>query len=327
MNEDDFIAILADGMQFEEGWLTSTGAAFANLNPGNLVFAGQPEAVANGRWAKFGTFYEGKAAQIALLKEYLTKFDTLQDIIGTYAPANENNVTSYLNAVINFFMWRNVKIGVRDSIKQFLSECKTPVVNILVNQLYAPDDWHAIQKTVSQCAGYMPEYSFAVRYTNDPIAPTDIVTVTEPVPPSSYSTIGVGVVERIMALQPTPDVLNVVVFNGSLLVGHASPAGGCAFSGSSFKKTEPVQAAASLTYEGPAFVDSVARALFHEIIHMLFGVTGGNDTLHEYLIAHGGYPQNLATDLEIVFNGNSLNTPAAVLNLARSAAEIAQKIA
>jgi hypothetical protein len=44
-------------------------------------------------------------------------------------------------------------------------------------------------------------------------------------------------------------------------------------------------------------------------------VTKQSDILHQYLIAHGGYQADTATDLLAVFDGNQLNTPSAILAL------------
>ena len=72
-------------------------------------------------------------------------------------------------------------------------------------------------------------------------------------------------------------------------------------------------------------MDSTARIIFHELIHELFALTKQTDTLHAYLIAHGGYAQNLADDLRAVYNGGQLNTEIAVVNVAAEGLKEAQK--
>lgn len=72
-----------------------------NNNPGNLEFRGQrgaaPEA-GSGRFAAFGTMAEGVAALGRQLQLYGKRgADTLREIIGKWAPSNENDTGAYIS--------------------------------------------------------------------------------------------------------------------------------------------------------------------------------------------------------------------------------------
>lgn len=72
--------------------------AWANNNPGNLVFLGETNAVANGRFAKFETYQDGYNALKELLihactgqsKVYRSTM-TLLEFQETYSPPSDNN--------------------------------------------------------------------------------------------------------------------------------------------------------------------------------------------------------------------------------------------
>jgi hypothetical protein len=117
---------------------------------------------------------------------------------------------------------------------------------------------------------------------------------------------------------------NVLIYNGSVMVGHPTPAGGCEYQYTLTKNPEQVTVAAyaSVIYEGPTFTDSTARDIFHELIHELFTVTEQPDVLHADLVKGEGYTANAWTDLEGCFTGNQLNTPVAVENLEKEKAAI-----
>jgi hypothetical protein len=76
-----------------------------NNNPGNLEFRGQRGATredGEGRFAKFGSTEEGVAALARQLQLYGSRgIDTIEEIIGKYAPASENNTSAYINAMVN----------------------------------------------------------------------------------------------------------------------------------------------------------------------------------------------------------------------------------
>lgn len=76
-----------------------------NNNPGNLEFRGQAGAVpeaGSGRFAKFGTAYEGLQAMSRQLLRYFDgkttgkELRTVSDIVGTWAPKNENDTLAYI---------------------------------------------------------------------------------------------------------------------------------------------------------------------------------------------------------------------------------------
>ena len=91
MLKTDFIHLISDAVQQHEGWLATGGASYPNLNPGNLTFAEQPNAVANGRWAKFPTFWDGKQALNNDIGAKMTRLNTIRDIITEYAPQSQND--------------------------------------------------------------------------------------------------------------------------------------------------------------------------------------------------------------------------------------------
>lgn len=85
------------------------GAAAKNLNPGNLRFAGQRGAtMGTGGFAKFESVDQGLVALANQLNLYLTgrsamgQLDTIQSLISTYAPPNENDSKAYIKKVAQF---------------------------------------------------------------------------------------------------------------------------------------------------------------------------------------------------------------------------------
>ncbi|WP_334469250.1 lytic transglycosylase catalytic [Arsenophonus sp. PmNCSU2021_1] len=74
-----------------------------NNNPGNLNFVGQRGAVRespNGRFAKFNTAFEGLQALSSQLNRYAERgLNTVEKIISTWAPANENNTRAYIDKI------------------------------------------------------------------------------------------------------------------------------------------------------------------------------------------------------------------------------------
>lgn len=200
------------------------GAAYQNLNPGNLVFAGQPGAVQNGAWAKFSTFYTGKQAQLNQLALDLTRFDTISELISDYAPPSSNDTQAYIQDVIQFFAWRNLTIGPTDSISAFIAHCQIPVILVAVNQLWEPDDWHAIQQAISQVAGYMPGYTFSCRYSNDDLS-ASVTTIDTIISPQTAVISAPGTAEVLKPYQEG-QVLNVLIYGGAVMQGK-NPAGGC----------------------------------------------------------------------------------------------------
>lgn len=313
MLKTDFIHILSDAIQQHEGWSATEGASYPNLNPGNLEFEGQLGAAANGRWAKFDNFYDGKQGLNNDISAKLKKLSTIRDVITVYAPPNENDTEAYIAAVCAFFLSRNVVVNADTPIDTLLSTCQTPMVVIVINQLFQPADWAQIQATIVDCAKYMPAYAFSTRYSNVDFS-KDIVESQGNPTQTPWAVISGSATNKAIAPYNNGQVLNVLLYNGSVLVGNGQAAGGCEWQGQTLNG-DPVSAYASVVYEGPTFTDFDSRAIFHELIHELFSVTGQTDILHQYLMEHGGYMANLLTDLEAVFTGNQLNTPAAVQKL------------
>jgi hypothetical protein len=320
MLQNDFIGICADAIQFHEGWADGNPAV-ANNNPGNLRFADQPGATAGKDFAIFPDFYAGRHALEADLKAKLSAgIDTVRDLITKYAPPNENNTEAYITTVLNYFAWRNIKIKDSDSIA---GATVPAVVLIDINGLWKPNDWHAVQQAISQVAEYMPQYCFSTRYTNTDLSAA-VVNINVPPFTETMSAISEGATHDILAQLNDGQTMNIMVYDGSIQQGHKSAVGGCEYGG--YTLPVPESSFASVIYEGEAFIDSTARIIFHELIHELFALTKQTDTLHAYLIAHGGYAQNLADDLRAVYNGGQLNTVAAVAAVAEQGLQEAQNL-
>lgn len=80
-------------------------------NPGNLIYAGQPNAVKVGRFAKFPTPEIGFRALIKQIQSDQKKDLTLEKFINKYAPQNENDTNKYiLNAENELNINKNIKI-------------------------------------------------------------------------------------------------------------------------------------------------------------------------------------------------------------------------
>jgi hypothetical protein len=113
-------AVPAPSAPIQKG--TGRTRAERNNNPGNLEFRGQAGAVpesGSGRFAKFGTQAEGVAALVKQLQRYGSRgLDTLEEIIGTYAPSSENNTQAYIAAL-------SKRLGVGGSDQLDLSDSNT----------------------------------------------------------------------------------------------------------------------------------------------------------------------------------------------------------
>lgn len=315
MLKTDFIHVFSDAVQNHEGWLAQGATSWPSLNPGNLEFAHQNGATPNGRFAKFPDFYTGKQAQLNdLTAKVNAGLDTIRAIIYRYAPPSENNTEAYIQSVVSYLAGFNMQIGADDSIKHFVASSQKPVVLVAVNQIYQPGEWQAIQRAVQKVASYMPNYAFSCR-TSNAYLESDILEIQNSNPPGGiYSGVAATAVHNVLAPYNQGQALNVLIYSGSIMLGHPEPYGGCEFHGVT-EPQAPISAVSAAMYNGPEFIDPLARVIFHELIHELFDLTGQNDSLHEYLIAHGGYAADLAIDLEAVFTGNQLNTPVAIANL------------
>jgi hypothetical protein len=314
MDSNTFLHILSDAQQEHEGWSETTGAAYPNLNPGNLKFVGQANAVASSNgFCKFNNFYDGKQAQLNdLTAKYNAGLHTLRAIITRYAPPKDNDTDAYIATVVAFFKARNIVIDADEDIPTFINNFQKPVVLTVIDQMYDPPAWAAIQAAIVQNCAWMPNYTFSCRYSSASLV-GHIISLQNQMPPGGqYSGPDGESVKQIIAPYNHGELMNIVLYSGTLLVGFPMPFGGCEYGG---VKLDPVSSVASAMFEGPSFVDSFARVIFHELIHELFDITQQGDSLHAYLIAHGGYAQNTEADLLAVFNGSSLNTPAAVATL------------
>ena len=197
-------------------------------------------------------------------------------------------------------------------IDAFLSQCQTPVIIIVANQIWQPADWASFQASLVALAQQMKQYAVVTRYSSVDLSNDVIQVNTSPI--AQTSAISLNATKSLIAAYNNGQTLNVLVYDGTVMQGHPSPVGGCEWQGQTLN-SDPVTAFASALYNGPAFEDANARIIFHELIHELFSITKQTDTLHEYLEAHGGYAANTWADLAAVFTGNSLNTPSAVETL------------
>jgi hypothetical protein len=317
MEKTSFASLLADAITFHEGWAVGS-ASYNNLNPGNLVFDHQAGAIDSGdehHFAKFETFYAG---QTALVNDIAAKIDagltSVQAIIDRYAPPEENDTSSYVDVVLDFLLWRCSDVSAVQPYSEIPPKAEILVV---INQIFEPADWHAIQQAISRCAGYMPEYSFIVAYSNADLS-NDIIQVNSPLISAQTSVVSLPGTQGVVTRLAQGQTLSVLVYDGTIMQGHPTPAGGCEYQ--QFF-SEPTITFSSVMYEGAQFIDPTARILFHELIHELFSLTKQTDILHAYLIDHGGYDADLAEDLTAVFTGNQLNTPQAI-----SALETQEKV-
>lgn len=92
-----------------------------NNNPGNLNFVGQAgatkESGPGGRFAVFQSMGEGIAALYSQLRRYYARgLDTIDEIVRTYAPAVENDVNAYIQALVKSTgLGANQQIDVNDA--------------------------------------------------------------------------------------------------------------------------------------------------------------------------------------------------------------------
>jgi hypothetical protein len=91
---------IAAKIQQIEGYYPGT-VAYANNNPGNLVFAGQSGATLGaGGFARFATYSDGLNALNDQIQLYAGRGMSIQDMMNVYAPASPgNNPVAYANQV------------------------------------------------------------------------------------------------------------------------------------------------------------------------------------------------------------------------------------
>lgn len=306
MNIKDFANNFADAIQLHEGWAAGNPSV-RNNNEGNLNFVGQPGAVDSGDSHHFAKFFGPVSGDTALKNDLTAKLnsglDTIRAIIYKYAPPFENNTAAYITAVCTFFSWRNITIGPDDSIKKLLATNKAPVVVVALNNMLGPADWHVVQQAISQCAGYMRNFVFTTCYAgvdlNGHLLQQKNPDLGADAAPWYY--VDTTEVQSILQQFNTGQELNMLLYNIQGLPKGVYY-GGLTFEGLAVSYLHPSTSFGQCSYEpGTVGVDMLARTLFHELIHELFARTGDPDTLHAYLKSHGGYPQNLASDLLAVF--------------------------
>lgn len=98
------VTSIANAIQTQEGYYPGS-VAYINNNPGNLVYAGQPGAVAGtGGFARFDTYQDGYAAlqnQITLDVTRGTDVNgnpttTVAQLMTSWAPPSENDTAAYI---------------------------------------------------------------------------------------------------------------------------------------------------------------------------------------------------------------------------------------
>ena len=89
--------------------------AHRNNNPGNLEFINQPNAVRNGRFARFDTVEDGVVALQQKLRQRAAEGKTIETFLHQYAPAFENDTEGYIRKMERAFgVNRNTPINQLD---------------------------------------------------------------------------------------------------------------------------------------------------------------------------------------------------------------------
>lgn len=321
MTKNDFLNLLADAGMDHEGFISGS-VSDQNNNPGNLKFIGQKgSTVSNvppGRnFAKFADFYAGRQAMIDDLTYKLeaegywskTFLDLYTRYLGT--DANTKDVLAYATSVCTYINNRNWSFVANRPILPQVQSQNRPTALMLLNQIHTPNDWKKAQVSIMLTASFAPDYGFTTRYSN-----VDLQGFLENDPaPGGQTFVGISAAKtkELLSTVSEGQIFNFLVYQGDLLLIHGIPAGGEEIP-VNLSNVEPFCAYASV-YFSPRFdAGSIARAMFHETIHELFSLAGDPDTLHAYLLAHGGYTANLLTDLKAVFASEALRLGAAELN-------------
>lgn len=295
MTKNDFLYILADGIQQHEGW-TIGSRSVINNNPGNIKYVGQ--ALASGHdqsnFAECKTPLSGKLLQINDLMLKLTKLTTIRQIITAYAPPSDNDTAAYISSIVMFFNKRSIPVTADMPIQEILN-LPIDMILVAINNIWGPADWQSIQSSIETVASLMPGFGFSTRYVNRPILQTDFYENQSPM--GNLYALNESVTKSILAPLNEGQKFSVLFY----LVIKNGEAGGVQYGGEAISSLNLTSAFCNVLYEGSAFTDPTARALFHELIHCLFTLTGLPDTLHAYLVAHGGYQQDLVVDLQAVY--------------------------
>lgn len=88
------LLVLLSAVATAEGFFVSGTIPQRNNNPGDLDFAGQLGAVANGRFAQFDSIGRGTAACLRQIVADIQRGDTLRTLIYTWAPPSDGNATA-----------------------------------------------------------------------------------------------------------------------------------------------------------------------------------------------------------------------------------------
>ena len=294
ITKTDFLNILADAIMSHEGY-TATSRSFLNKNPGNIKYVGQAGVTADAdNFCVAPDFLTGKALQIHDLTLKLTKYNTIRDIISVYAPPSENNTEAYITSVVTWFHKRNIPVTDTMPITEIVA-LPLDVVSIALDNLFEPADWASAQGSIDLAAAQMPDFAFTTRYVNRPVLATEFTA--NPSPMGNLYAVNKDVTQSI--LLPLDDGQRMsVLFYMTIKTGEA---GGVQYGGCAISNANKESAFCNVLFNGSPFAESTSRALFHELIHCLFTLTGFPDTLHDYLVAHSGYAQNTIVDLVAVY--------------------------
>lgn len=303
LTKNDFLNVFGDAIQQHEGWgeidkVTKQWVktpSIINNNPGNIRFVGQIGATAGpNNFCVMQDFISGRALLLHDLTLKMAKFNSIRAIITVYAPPSENNTEAYINSVVTFFHKRNIPVTDTMPITDILN-LKLDVALIINDALFGMEQWASFQGSLDLAAALMPEWAFSTRYANRPMTIADTYAITSPM--GTLYAIKEAVTRPIVAQFNEGQKLNSVFY---LLVQNGE-AGGVHYHGDAVSFNAPFSAFSNVLFEGTAFTEYDSRALFHEFIHCLFTLTGKPDYLHDYLVAHGGYQNNLLVDLKVVY--------------------------
>ena len=117
------------------------GAGVKNNNPGNLIYAGQPDATRGTRrsdgtyWAVFETPEKGLRAMMKQIQADMDRDFNVKQFVMKYAPAFENNIDDYIGAIAT-------------SSEGVSSE--TPIASINIVDLVKSMIWHESHSTIDE---------------------------------------------------------------------------------------------------------------------------------------------------------------------------------
>lgn len=330
LTQNDFLYILGDAIQTHEGWGTLEAGVWIptrsvnNNNPGNIKFVGQAGVTPDAdNFCVAPDFLTGKALQIHDLTLKLTKYNTIREIISVYAPPSENNTEAYITAVVNFFIARGIPVTDTMPLADILA-LPVEMILVVINGLSTMANWNAAMQSLNFCVKYMPGFGISTRYVNATITAADFYP--NPSPIGNLYALNESFTRPLLAPWNEGQKLNALLY---LFINNTNNAvaGGVEYGGEAISFQEPGTAFCNVLFEGNvgSFVEYNGRAMFHEFIHCLFTLTGFQDYLHTYLVAHGGYAANLLVDLNVVYADilNKYKTGAQVVAVGQEAVAIA----